>query len=154
MVSWAALGSALPASQGKWSSLFIHCCWTHTWSIVFSYDLPSAIETWTYWKGHKGKQRIGASFRWKTERAGIVYPGEDSEEISSMYINTPREGAKRLETWSFQWCSGGRTRGNGHKLKNSMFSTDITKHFLLWGWQHCCTLFRQTGAPPLLGDNI
>lgn len=31
----------------------------------------------------------------KKKRAGIVYPEEDSEEISSMYINTPRQGAKR-----------------------------------------------------------
>lgn len=38
----------------------------------------------------------------------IVYPGVDSEEISSMYINTPRGGAKRMETHFF---SGGLVTG-------------------------------------------
>lgn len=120
MVSRAALGRALPAGQGRWSSLFIQCSWTHTWSIVFSSDLPSTRGAWTYWKGYKSEQRIGASFQWKTKRARIVCPGEDSEGISSMYINNlgkVQKGWRHSGFHSFQWCSGDRTRGNGHKLK-------------------------------------
>lgn len=76
----------------------IQCCWTHTWSTVFSSDLPNTRRSGTCWKDHEGERRIGLSFPWKKKRAGIVYPEEDLEGISSMYINTPRQGGKRMET--------------------------------------------------------
>jgi len=50
MVSWAALGKALPAGQGRWYFPSTHHWWGHTWITVSSSGFLHARETWTYWR--------------------------------------------------------------------------------------------------------
>jgi len=45
-----------------------------------------------------------------------------------MYINICREGAKRTEPGSSQWCRD-RIRGNEHKLKHGRFHWKIRNQF-------------------------
>lgn len=71
----------------------------------------SAPEAWTYWKeSSEGKLKWlkdwSISPVKKTETARTVWSGkEKAQGISSTYINTWREEAKKREPGCFNWCS-------------------------------------------------
>ena len=65
----------------------------------------------------------------------LAWRRQGSKEVSSVYVNTWREGAKRTEPGSFQWCpvTGQEAMGTNWKTEGSIWTSGNT--FLLWGWQ-------------------
>lgn len=85
----------------------------------------STREAWRYWS-ESSEGQLERFKDWsispvrKTEIAGTVQSGEEKAQgISSIYINTWREGAKKREPGCFYWYPG--IRDNGHTLKHRRF---------------------------------
>ena len=144
MVSWAALGGLFPASQGRWSFPSTQLCQVCIWSPVSSSELHCTGEIWTYWR-----ESINGPQRWWGNKApniwGSAWRRKGSGGILSAYINTWREGTKKMEPGSFQWCPHGRTRGNRHNWNTGGSVWTSGNTVLLWGW-----LSTRAGCPERL----
>ena len=109
-VSPAASGKTLPAGQGRWSCPAAQHWWGHTWSAGSNSGLPSASETWTYWReSNEGTQGWLRDWSISPTKKGwrswerLAWRRAGSTGPSSMCVHTWREGASRTEPVSFQW---------------------------------------------------
>ncbi|KAK4820496.1 hypothetical protein QYF61_027957 [Mycteria americana] len=109
--------SQQPALAAKQANSLPGCIRQNTASKPRAVTLPprSALtrQTWTYWspaQGHTDHQCTGASdIPAGLRELGLFSPGKSRlRGIPSMCTNTCREGAKRTEPGSFQWCPGGQ----------------------------------------------
>ena len=109
----------------------VHLC--HTWSTVSSSELPSARETRSSWIVQWRAMNI--SYEETLRELGLfsLKKRRLMRGILSMYINTWREGAKRMEPGSFQWCpvTGLQAMGTNWNTGGSLQTSGNT--FSLWG---------------------
>jgi len=119
MLSWAALGKVLSAGWGRSFFPSTQHWWGHTWSTVSSPGLLNTRETWASWRdSNEGPSRWFRVWSiWYTKKGWqgcdcLTWKTEGSVRISSMHINTCKEGAKRMEP-DFSVIPSDRTRGNG-----------------------------------------
>jgi len=135
---WA--GYSKSSGQRKWSFHFTLQWWGHTWNPVSSSRLLSTRETWTHWRESKdGPQRW---FRvWNISREErlrelglFTMEKRRFSGILSMYINTWREGVKKIEPGSFECCpvTGPGAKGISWNSGGVVWASGNT--FLLWWW--------------------
>ena len=119
---------------------YIQHWWGHTCSVGSSSGLPSKRNRYILKRIHwrifttkvlKGLEHLSCKKRLRELGLSSL---EKPQGVSSMYVNTWREGAKKTEPGSFQWCPvpGPVAMGTNWNTGGSLWTSGNT--FSLWGW--------------------